>query len=59
MKRIIIFFAILILAYLSGAFGNASFNIADWSEYSRVIVAVLGLFIASMIATCTFLDDLK
>jgi hypothetical protein len=58
MKRIIIFFATLLIAYLSGAFYSASFNIADWEEVSRGTVVIFGLFVALAASSFPFIEEI-
>lgn len=46
-NNIIMFVSILILFYLVGYFIETSFNIAEWRENVRALVAVFGLFLAT------------
>ena len=57
-SRIKIFFAILFLAYLFGAFYNVSFNISVWTEQSRIITLTFGGFFVIAIASFPFIDKL-
>jgi polyferredoxin len=57
MKVIKIFISVLFLAYLCGAFFNASFNIAIWSTISRGAILILGLFFACVISLYAFADE--
>jgi ABC-type multidrug transport system permease subunit len=58
MKRITIFLAILLIAYLSGAFYSTSFNIAEWEAKCRAIVVILGLFSAISMCISPFIDEI-
>ncbi len=58
MKRITIFFAILILAYLSGSFYSASFDVSIWELETRGTVVIAGLFIAFAVSTFPFIENI-
>lgn len=46
---IILAASMLALGYLVGAFGSASFNIAEWSEKARWMVASITAFVTMFI----------
>lgn len=57
MKRIIIFFAILIFFYLTGSFINISFDASKWTMECRTVLCVIGIFSSAMVSTFPGLDD--
>jgi protein-S-isoprenylcysteine O-methyltransferase Ste14 len=57
MKRINIFFAILLLSYLCGSFYSVSFNISEWEESCRCVVIVVGLLIAFAVSSFPYIND--
>lgn len=58
MKRIIIFFAMLLLSYLCGSFYSASFNISEWEESCRGAAIIFGFIIAFAVSSFPFIEDI-
>jgi hypothetical protein len=58
MKRMYVFFTVLLLAYLAGAFYSLNFDISLWESETRGLVVVLGLFIGFAISSFPFIDEL-
>ena len=40
--------------YLFGVFVENTFDISEWSGFTRLLIAILGTGIAAIVATCPF-----
>jgi len=57
MKRVIIFFGLLIFFYLIGAFINVSFDISKWAIEFRGVISFLGVTMSFLFCTYPGIDD--
>jgi hypothetical protein len=58
MKRILIFIAVLIFAYLCGAFFSMSFDISFWTKNTRGAVVLFGFTFAFALASFPYIDEI-